>query len=207
MWQMFTPAAKQAVFEAQTAAQGYGQGTVSPDHLVLGLLKADSNTAQRVLVALGVDVQNLRTTVEARQSTSTEEPSRNMTLNPRSKRAIDHAYGESRKLRDKHIGTEHLLLGLIREGTLPLDLEAARQQTPLQQGESTIPAAPIQIFDDSGRRTVDAAAAEAGKRGKSSIGSADLALALLAEEKNPLVGALRAAGIDPARIREDLLKD
>lgn len=116
MWQRFTERARKVVFYAQEEAQKYGDGYVSTEHLLLGLLREPTCVAAQVIERLGVSPVRVRSEVESLLPRSEAKSSGDMTLTPRAKRVIDLAYDEARNLNNNYIGTEHLLLGLIREG-------------------------------------------------------------------------------------------
>ena len=115
MWQRFSENARKAVFYAQEEAQRFGEGYVSTEHLLLGLMRDRNNNASRVLEHCGMSIENIRSEVERHLPRGKFEP-KNMTLTPRAKRVIDLAYSNARLLGHKYIGTEHLLLGLVDEG-------------------------------------------------------------------------------------------
>lgn len=104
------------MFYAQEEAQKFGEGYVSTEHLLLGLVRESDSVAARVLDKLGVSLSRIRTEVERQLPRGDAKPAQEMTLTPRAKRVIDLAYDEARNLNNNYIGTEHLLLGLIREG-------------------------------------------------------------------------------------------
>ncbi len=147
MWQRFTERARKVVFYAQEEAQKFGEGYVSTEHLLLGLVRESDSVAARVLERLGVSLSRIRAEVEKQLPRGDARPSQDMTLTPRAKRVIDLAYDEARNLNNNYIGTEHLLLGLIREGDglagrvlakLGVDLERARREVgALQDNESS----------------------------------------------------------------------
>jgi ATP-dependent Clp protease ATP-binding subunit ClpC len=150
MWQRFTERARKVVFYAQEEAQKFGEGYVSTEHLLLGLVRESDSVAARVLEKLGVSLNRIRAEVEKQLPRGDARPSQDMTLTPRAKRVIDLAYDEARNLNNNYIGTEHLLLGLIREGDglagrvlakLGVELEKARREVMAlqdneQQGKS-----------------------------------------------------------------------
>ncbi|MBX3119632.1 MAG: ATP-dependent Clp protease ATP-binding subunit [Fimbriimonadaceae bacterium] len=146
MWQRFTERARKVVFYAQEEAQKFGEGYVSTEHLLLGLVREPDSVAARVLEKLGVSLSRIRAEVEKQLPRGDARPSQDMTLTPRAKRVIDLAYDEARNLNNNYIGTEHLLLGLIREGDglagrvlakLSVELERARREVmSLQDTES-----------------------------------------------------------------------
>ncbi|MBS1717893.1 MAG: ATP-dependent Clp protease ATP-binding subunit [Armatimonadetes bacterium] len=146
MWQRFTERARKVVFYAQEEAQKFGEGYVSTEHLLLGLVRESDSVAARVLEKMGVSLNKIRAEVEKQLPRGDARPSQDMTLTPRAKRVIDLAYDEARNLNNNYIGTEHLLLGLIREGDglagrvlakLGIELERARREVmALQDNES-----------------------------------------------------------------------
>ena len=146
MWQRFTERARKVVFYAQEEAQKFGEGYVSTEHLLLGLVRESDSVAARVLEKLGVSLNRIRSEVEKQLPRGDARPNQDMTLTPRAKRVIDLAYDEARNLNNNYIGTEHLLLGLIREGDglagrvlakLGVELEKARREVmALQDNES-----------------------------------------------------------------------
>jgi ATP-dependent Clp protease ATP-binding subunit ClpA len=116
MWQRFTERARKVVFYAQEEAQKFGEGYVSTEHLLLGLTRESDSTAAQILAKLNVSLSEIRRHIEEQLPKGDARPSQDMTLTPRAKRVIDLAYDEARYLNHNYIGTEHLLLGLIREG-------------------------------------------------------------------------------------------
>ncbi len=146
MWQRFTERARKVVFYAQEEAQKFGEGYVSTEHLLLGLVRESDSVAARVLEKLGVSLNRIRAEVEKQLPRGDARPSQDMTLTPRAKRVIDLAYDEARNLNNNYIGTEHLLLGLIREGDglagrvlakLGVELEKARKEVMSLQDNET----------------------------------------------------------------------
>ncbi len=134
------------MFYAQEEAQKFGEGYVSTEHLLLGLVRESDSVAARVLEKLGVSLNRIRAEVEKQLPRGDARPSQDMTLTPRAKRVIDLAYDEARNLNNNYIGTEHLLLGLIREGDglagrvlakLGVELEKARREVMALQDNET----------------------------------------------------------------------
>jgi|GEM_PF-1109189 len=114
MWQRFTERARKTVFYGQEEAQKLGHGYVSTEHLLLGLLRESDNLAARVLEMLGIDIEDFAERVREMSNKSERKSSEHMTLTPMAKMVIDYAYDEARNLNNNYIGTEHLLLGLVR---------------------------------------------------------------------------------------------
>lgn len=115
MWQLFTERARKVVFYAQQEAEARGHEFVTTEHLLLGLLREQESLGVRILTRIGVNLTQFQTELELSLPKAERPVRRDMTLTMEAKRATDLAYAESQNLRDEHLGTEHLLLGLIRE--------------------------------------------------------------------------------------------
>lgn len=116
MWQRFTQRARALVFFAQEEAGKLGENYVSTEHLLLGLVREDDSTACTVLKRMNVPLDRIRGEVEKQVDRGEGRLGQDMQLTPRAKRVIDLAYDDARSLNNDYIGTEHLLLGMIREG-------------------------------------------------------------------------------------------
>jgi ATP-dependent Clp protease ATP-binding subunit ClpC len=135
------------VFFAQEEAGRLGENYVSTEHLLLGLVRENDSVAARILDRMGVSLGRIRSEIERQVTRGDGRLGQDMQLTPRAKRVIDLAYDEARNLNNNYIGTEHLLLGLIREGEglagrvlqkLGVDLERTRREVmSLQDGEQT----------------------------------------------------------------------
>ena len=138
MWQRFTERARKAIFLAQEEAGKHGDSFVSTEHLLLGLARESDSTAARVLGCMNVGLDAIKTEIESQITRGDGHFGQDMQLTPRAKRVIDLAYDEARQLGNNFIGTEHILLGLIREADglagrvlakLGADAERAREIT------------------------------------------------------------------------------
>jgi ATP-dependent Clp protease ATP-binding subunit ClpC len=113
MFERYTEKARRVIFFARYEASQFGSPRIETEHLLLGLLREDKGLAHRFLPAKTEDIYR---TIEAatvkgeKVSTSVDLP-----LSEEGKRALSHAAEEAERLSHKHIGTEHLLLGLLRE--------------------------------------------------------------------------------------------
>jgi ATP-dependent Clp protease ATP-binding subunit ClpA len=143
-WVRFTERARKVVFYAQEESGRLGENYVSTEHLLLGLVRENDSVAARILDSIGVSLGRIRMEIERQVAHGDGRLGQDMQLTPRAKRVIDLAYEESRLLNNNYIGTEHLLLGLIREGEgvagrvlakLGVDLERTRREVlHLQEG-------------------------------------------------------------------------
>jgi uncharacterized protein (TIGR02246 family) len=115
MFERYTEKARRVIFFARYEASQYGSHTIETVHLLLGLLREDHALTRRFLSEKG-DVQSLRDEIESqitrgeRISTSVEVP-----LSAECNRILNMAVEEAEQLGNKHVGTEHLLLGILRE--------------------------------------------------------------------------------------------
>ena len=147
MWQRFTERARRVVFFAQEEAGRLGENYVSTEHLLLGLVRENDSVAARILDRMGVSLGRIRSEIERQVARGDGRMGQDMQLTPRAKRVIDLAYDEARQLSNNYIGTEHLLLGLIREGEglagrvlakLGVELERTREEVRrLQDNDSS----------------------------------------------------------------------
>src|SRR5207245_2364916 len=146
MWQRFTERARRVVFFAQEEAARLGENYVGTEHILLGLVRENDSVAARILDGLNIPLGRIRSDIERQVTRGHGNLGQDMQLTPRAKRVIDLAYEEARQLNNNYIGTEHLLLGLIREGDglafhvlvkLGADLERTRRVVyAMQEGEN-----------------------------------------------------------------------
>ncbi|MFQ5593020.1 MAG: ATP-dependent Clp protease ATP-binding subunit [Anaerolineae bacterium] len=134
----FTERARKVLILAQEEAKRLHHNYIGTEHLLLGLVKEGSGVAARVLRDLGVDSFQIRRIIEETVGQGRRSSlGRTTGLTPRTKRVIELAVEEARRMGHHYIGTEHLLLGLIREGDglavnvlrdIGVDLDAVRIQ-------------------------------------------------------------------------------
>jgi ATP-dependent Clp protease ATP-binding subunit ClpC len=134
----FTERARKVLSLAQEEAQRLRHNYIGTEHLLLGLLREGEGVAAKVLNNLGVDLKEARNTVEAIIGRGNRVVLGEIGLTPRAKKVIELAVDEARRLNHHYIGTEHLLLGLVREGegiaagtleSLGVDLKKVRAET------------------------------------------------------------------------------
>jgi ATP-dependent Clp protease ATP-binding subunit ClpC len=112
----FTERARKVLTLAQEEAQRFNHNYIGTEHLLLGLVREGDGVAAKVLSNLGVDLTKVRSAVEFIIGRGDRPTSGEIGLTPRAKKVIELAVDEARRLGHHYIGTEHLLLGLIREG-------------------------------------------------------------------------------------------
>ena len=134
----FNDRAKRVLALAQDEAVRFNHNYIGPEHLLLGLVREGEGVGAKVLTSIGVELSRTRRELEnlIGRGENTASPSE-ITLIPRTKKVIELAIDEARRLGHSHVGTEHLLLGLVREGASTnagailkaqgIDLETVRQ--------------------------------------------------------------------------------
>src|ERR1700719_4307612 len=112
----FTERARKVLTLAQDEAQRFNHNYIGTEHLLLGLVREGEGVAARVLENMNVELAKVRTAVEFIIGRGDRPVVGEVGLTPRAKRVIELAIDEARRLGHNYIGTEHLLLGLVREG-------------------------------------------------------------------------------------------
>jgi len=137
-FERFTERARQVMTLAKEEAQRFNHNYIGTEHLLLGLIRQEEGVAAKVLNNLGVELTKVRSAVEFIIGRGERQVIGKIGLTPRAKKVIELARDEARRLGHHYIGTEHLLLGLIREGegiaagvleSLGVNLERVQTQT------------------------------------------------------------------------------
>ena len=137
-FEKFTERARRVLSLAQEEAQRFNHNYIGTEHILLGLVRETDGVAARVLSNLGVELQKVRAAVEFIIGRGERTAPGEIGLTPRAKKVIELAVDEARRLNHHHIGTEHLLIGLMREGegvaagvleSLGINLDKVRGET------------------------------------------------------------------------------
>src|SRR5688572_13412094 len=173
MMNNFTPRAQQVLALARKEADRFNHNYVGTEHLLLGLIKLGQGVAVNVLQKLGLDLETVRMEVEKQVGSGQESKMvGNIPYTPRVKKVLALASKEARALNHSYVGTEHILLGLLREGegvaahvlkSLEIDIERTRNEilkeldpnfTPQEQeeGEEGFQDAPAGNSPQSGNK-------------------------------------------------------
>ena len=176
-FEKFTERARKVLTLSQEEAQRFNHNYIGTEHILLGLVREGEGVAAKVLASLGVDLEKVRSAVEYIIGRGEKATSGEIGLTPRAKRVIELAVDEARRLNHNYIGTEHLLLGLLREGegmaagvleSLGISLEKVRAET-VRYLNQNVPQAHTGVKPASRTPTLDqlsvdlTAAARAGK--------------------------------------------
>jgi len=230
MFERFSSEARQVVVLAQEESRRLSHNYIGTEHLLLGLLAQPSGVARQALDAFGVTLDNARLLVEAAVGRGKRQPSGHIPFTPHAKKVLELGLREAVQLRSDHIGTEHLLLGLIREkeGLGPrvltesdVDLLALRVQVldllppaPLSESRRWLfwprsrAATDVEAGAASPIRTTgatDATLDEARRlAGEAAVGSHHLLLATLNDPHSAAAKALGTLGVDLEQARSVL---
>lgn len=133
----FTGRARRALGLAQEEAQRLGHNYIGTEHILIGLIREEDGVAAQVLNELGVDLAKVRAAVEQFVGKGERQGQGEVGLTPRAKKVLEFAIDEARRLGHHYVGTEHILLGLVREREgiaagileqLGLDLDQLREE-------------------------------------------------------------------------------
>ena len=115
-FEKFSERARRVLSLAQEEAQRFNHNYIGTEHILLGLVRETDGIAARVLSNLGVELHKVRSAVEFIIGRGERSAPGEIGLTPRAKKVIELAVDEARRLNHHYIGTEHLLIGLMREG-------------------------------------------------------------------------------------------
>src|ERR1700710_338812 len=137
MFERFTDRARRVVVLAQEEARMLNHNYIGTEHILLGLIHEGEGVAAKALESLGISLEGVRQQVEEIIGLGQQAPSGHIPFTPRAKKVLELSLREALQLGHNYIGTEHILLGLIREGEgvaaqvlvkLGADLSRVRQQ-------------------------------------------------------------------------------
>ena len=158
----FTPRAQQVLALARKEADRFNHNFVGTEHLLLGLIKLGQGVAVNVLQKMGLDLETVRLEVEKQVGTGPDQKMiGNIPYTPRVKKVLALAAKEAKALSHTYVGTEHILLGLLREGdgvaarvlkNLDVDIEQTRQEI-LKELDPNFSGQEEQAVAESGERT------------------------------------------------------
>src|SRR5229473_2847986 len=186
----FTERARKVLQLAQEEAQRFNHNYIGTEHLLLGLVREGEGVAAKVLGNLGVELNKVRSAVEFIIGRGDRTVAGDIGLTPRAKKVIELSVDEARRLNHHYIGTEHLLLGLVREGegiaagvleSLGVSLDKVRSQV-------------IYVLNQSAAYSQEGQGAPHGKSSKTPVIDQlgmDLTAAARAGKLDPVIGRLK----------------
>ncbi|MGA1245150.1 MAG: ATP-dependent Clp protease ATP-binding subunit, partial [Ilumatobacteraceae bacterium] len=203
MFERFTDRARRVVVLAQEEARLLNHSYIGTEHILLGLIHEGEGVAAKALETLGISLEAVRAQVEEIIGQGGSSPSGHIPFTPRAKKVLELSLREALQLGHNYIGTEHILLGLIREGEgvaaqvlvkLGADLSRVRQQV-IQllsgyqgpQGKSEAPAGGREAASERGSKE------EGDKGGSQILDQFGRNMTQLAREKklDPVIGRAR----------------
>ena len=203
----FNELAKRVLAFAQDEAQRFNHAYIGPEHLLLGLSREPNGVAAVALESVGATLPKLRAAAESvigRGQTNAEK----IELSETGKSAISKARFEARKLGHRYIGTEHLLLGLVRGGGIPMALLRSLEIEPDRLRDEVIatigqprPELTLDHLDTDSRKVMTLARQEAIQNGHSHIGTEHLAIALRLHRTPALDRIWGQLPVDPEALR------
>ena len=194
MFERFTDRARRVVVLAQEEARMLNHNYIGTEHILLGLIHEGEGVAAKALESLGISLDAVREQVQEIIGTGTQAPSGHIPFTPRAKKVLELSLREALQLGHNYIGTEHILLGLIREG----EGVAAQVLVKLGADLSRVRQTVIQLL--SGYQGKEAATAGVG--GQSSQEGTPAGSLVLDQFGRNLTQAAREGKLDPVIGRE-----
>jgi ATP-dependent Clp protease ATP-binding subunit ClpA len=226
MFERFTDRARRVVVLAQEESRRLGHKYIGTEHLLLGLVREGKGVAAQALNALGISLEGVRAQVEEIIGEGAADvPAGHIPFTPRAKKVLELSLREALQLGHRHIGTEHLLLGLLREGEgvaaqvlvrqgLALDRvrEKVTELLSTMGGEAMTvveKAPPLYQYElsDGARRIMDLARSSAAVADREEVEAYDILVALLAshgEEVTEMLDRLHSEAGTIRRFMEQL---
>jgi ATP-dependent Clp protease ATP-binding subunit ClpC len=169
MFERFTERARQTVVLAQVEARRLGHGYIGTEHLLLGLIAEGDGVAARALRHLGVRMEAVRRDVEEIIGRGAESPSGHIPFTPRSKKVLELALREALVLGHNYIGTEHILLGLLREGEGVAAQVLVKQRVPLDRARDAV----VEMLAGRGSKVLTAGSSRRTPAGEQVVAAAE----------------------------------
>ena len=188
----FTPRAEEALRLSQEAAEELGHGYVGSEHLLLGLIREEEGIAHRVLSEFGVTDEMVCSVLQRSVGHGVSGAAPSQGLTPRAKSVVELAVSEAARMGSGYIGTEHLLMGLLREGG-NMGLRILRT---IGVDPNKLYSAVLKKLSDASAKAVPSGGSSAARDGDKKSGKA------LAEFTRDLTEAARSGKLDPVIGRE-----
>jgi ATP-dependent Clp protease ATP-binding subunit ClpC len=218
MFERFSDRARRVVVLAQEEARLLNHNYIGTEHILLGLIHEGEGVAARALGSLGVKLDTVRQQVEKIIGQGGSSPSGHIPFTPRAKKVLELSLREAMQLGHNYIGTEHVLLGLLREG------EGVACQVLVKLGAS-LPKVRARVFellaDDGGegapaptptlsaelRAVIEEARGAAEAAGESEVAPIHLFLAAVERPDGAAGRMLEVVGVDPDELRRQVVDE
>jgi ATP-dependent Clp protease ATP-binding subunit ClpA len=203
MFERFTDRARRAVVLAQEEARQLDHDYIGTEHILLGLLGERDGIAAQSLRRLGVGLNDVRDEITANVGRGDKSPAGHIPFTPRAKKVLELSLREALQLGHNYIGTEHILLGLVREGQGMAAHVLVQRGAPLERVRATVTdalgrssARPRSSQPEHTPAADEALAAARELAGSGRLGSHHLLEALARSEDSVASRALASLGID-----------
>ena len=225
MFERFTDRARRVVVLAQEESRLLNHNYIGTEHILLGLIHEGQGVAAKALEAMDVSLEEVRSTVQEMIGQGEAESSGHIPFTPRAKKVLELSLREALQLGHNYIGTEHILLGLVREGEgvaaqvlvkLGADLNRVRQQVvellqsytgeanPESLGGAGGWAQTTPLLNEDSAQVMDKARRMAGRIGHDEVQPSDILLGLLASSDLDVAVMLQRLGVDLRLLKERL---
>jgi ATP-dependent Clp protease ATP-binding subunit ClpC len=218
MFERFSDRARRVVVLSQEEARLLNHNYIGTEHILLGLVHEDEGVAARALRSLGISLEAVRRQVEEIIGQGGSSPSGHIPFTPRAKKVLELSLREALQLGHNYIGTEHILLGLVREG------EGVACQALVKLGANlpTVRARVLQLVADgtvegaAGRTpslspdleaVLDEARRAAQASGEAQVMPIHLFLAAVEHPDGAAGRMLQVVGVDPEELRRQVLDE
>jgi ATP-dependent Clp protease ATP-binding subunit ClpC len=161
VFERFTDRARRTVVLAQEEARLLNHNYIGTEHLLLGMARDSDSVAARAMTSLGVSLETLRSEVEGLIGRGDEAPGSHIPFTPRAKKVLEYSLREALQLHHNYIGTEHILLGLIREGE---GVAAQVLERHIEGGVQRVREAVLSLVGASGAHAAEAEDAPLARR-------------------------------------------
>ncbi len=215
MFERFTERARQVVVLAQEEARILKHNYIGTEHILLGLLREQEGLAARVLESLDITVERVRAQVVRIVGSGEEVTSGPIPFTPRAKKVLELALREALSLGHNYIGTEHILLGLLREEeglaarvleSLDITVERVRAQVVRIVGSGEEVTSGQIPFTPRAKKVLELALREALSLGHNYIGTEHILLGLVRENEGVAARILLDFDADSEKIRNEVIR-
>jgi ATP-dependent Clp protease ATP-binding subunit ClpA len=217
VFERFTDEARRVVVLAQEEASLLNHNYIGTEHVLLGLLHTEGSAAARALESVGVSLLAARDAVAEIVGTGGSAPYGHIPFTPRAKKVLELSMREALQLGHNYIGTEHILLGLLREGEgvgvqvilrANADLESLRQVVIELAKDATeaVPYEPAARVTRGIGAIFEPALHEARRLGDKHVGAEHVVLAALESEDSLAGKVLRSFGLEKAAVEQRIIE-
>ncbi|HLF43105.1 MAG TPA: Clp protease N-terminal domain-containing protein, partial [Acidimicrobiia bacterium] len=215
MFERFTDRARRVVVLAQEEARHLNHNYIGTEHILLGLLNEGEGIAAQALESLDIDLASVRDEVVKIIGQGQQSPSGHIPFTPRAKKVLELSLREALQLGHNYIGTEHILLGLLREEeglaarvleSLDITVEEVRAQVARIVGQGDEVTTGQIPFTPRAKKVLELALREALSLGHNYIGTEHILLGLVRENEGVAARILLDFDADSEKIRNEIIR-